>query len=110
LDLYAPEVTYFDPNQEKRVDGLEAIKARFPKVKMPIVDPRYEIIGPKVQQHGDVALLSFNLISYGKLAGQPESVLARWNSTEVYTRINGKWKFIHSHGSFIKPQVKRPSL
>jgi ketosteroid isomerase-like protein len=110
FDLYAPEVTYFDPNQEKRVDGLEAMKALFQKMKSPIIDPRYEMIGAKVQQHGDVALLTFNLNSYGKLAGQPETVLARWNSTEVYSRINGKWKIIHSHWSYIKPEVKRPSL
>lgn len=25
LDLFAPEVTYFDPHQERRVDGREAM-------------------------------------------------------------------------------------
>ncbi|HLA11522.1 MAG TPA: nuclear transport factor 2 family protein [Pyrinomonadaceae bacterium] len=110
LNLYAPEVTYFDPNQEKRVDGLEAMKSLFSRVKSPIIDPRYEMVGAKLQRHGDVALLTFNLISYGKLADQPETVLARWNSTEVYSRTNGKWKIIHSHWSYLKPEVKRPVL
>jgi ketosteroid isomerase-like protein len=108
LDLYAPEVAYFDPNQERRVDGLEAMKALLAPIKNlkgAITDPRYEMIAPKVQHHGDVALLTFNLINYGKPAGQPETVLARWNSTEVYSRIGGQWKIIHSHWSYIKPEL-----
>jgi ketosteroid isomerase-like protein len=57
------------------------------------------MIDPKVQRHGDVALLTFNLVNYGKLPDAPERVLARWNSTEVYSRIGGTWKIIHSHWS-----------
>lgn len=111
LNIYAPEVTYFDPFREKRVDGLEAMKTLFApmkETKSPISDPRYEMIDPKVQRHGDVALLTFNLINYGKLPNQLETVLARWNSTEVYSRIGGQWKIIHSHWSFIKPEIKQP--
>lgn len=26
LEIYAPEVTYFDPMQEKRIDGLDALR------------------------------------------------------------------------------------
>jgi len=86
LDLFAPEVTYFDPTTEKRVDGLEAIMSRLAPIKNMkgmVKDPRYEMIDPKVQQHGDVALLTFNLVNYGKLADRPESMLTRWNPTEV---------------------------
>jgi hypothetical protein len=50
--------------------------------------------------------LTFNLVNYGKLAAGEETVLARWNSTEVYSRIEGKWRIIHSHWSYIKPQLK----
>jgi ketosteroid isomerase-like protein len=69
LDVYAPEVTYFDPAQEGRVDGLEAMKALLAPVKNrkgAIKDPRYEMIAPKVQHHGDVAVLTFNIVNYGK--------------------------------------------
>ena len=72
-----------------------------------VKDPRYEMIDPKVQRHGDVALLTFNRVNYGKLADQPETVLARWNSTEVYCRIDGKWKIVHSHWSYVKPELKQ---
>ena len=110
MNLNAPEITYFDPFREKRVDGLEAMKtllAPMKETKNPIIEPRYEMISPKVQRHGDVALLTFNLINYGKLPNRPETALARWNSTEVYSRIDGQWKIIHSHWSFIKPEIKR---
>jgi hypothetical protein len=78
--------------EEKRVAPMRSIK-------LPFKDPRYEIIDPRVDRHGDVALLTFNIVNYGKLPDRPESVLSRWNSTEVYRRINGKWKIIHSHWS-----------
>jgi len=110
LDLYAPEVTYFDPTAEGRVDGLEAMRMRLAPMKnakLPFKDPRYEMTGPKVQRHGDVALLTFNLASYGTLPDRPEGVLARWNSTEAYRRVDGKWKIIHSHWSYIRPEVKQ---
>jgi uncharacterized protein (TIGR02246 family) len=111
LDLYAPEVTYFDPTTDARIDGLEAMKARLAPIrelKTPFKNPRYEMLNPKVQRHGDVALLTFNIVSYGTLPDKPESVLARWNSTEVYARIDGKWRIAHSHWSYIKPDLKQP--
>ncbi|PWT83646.1 MAG: DUF4440 domain-containing protein [Acidobacteria bacterium] len=106
LGIYAPEITYFDPNQDKRIDGLEAMKQLFEPMKamkFPIKDPRYEMLNPKIQLHGDIALLTFNIISFGKLGDKPEAVLGRWNSTEIYSRIGGEWKIIHSHWSYIKP-------
>jgi ketosteroid isomerase-like protein len=74
-------------------------------VQLPFTDPRYEMIDPKVQRYGDVALLTFNLVNYGKMPGQPETVLSRWNSTQVYRRIEGEWRIVHSHWSFTKPET-----
>jgi ketosteroid isomerase-like protein len=112
LGLYADEVTYFDPTTETRLSGLEAMKTRFAPMKdlkLPFTDPRYEMLEPKVQRHGDVALLTFNLVNYGKLADQPERVLARWNSSELYARVDGKWRIIHSHWSYVRPEIKQPN-
>ena len=109
LDLSAPEVTYFDPFREKRVDGLEALKALLEPIKQfkgTITEPRYEMIDPKVQQYGDAVLLTYNLTNYGKISGGPESLLARWNSSELYARVGGTWKLVHSHWSYTKPDVK----
>ena len=107
LDLYAPDVTYFDVSTERRIDSLAAMQARLAPMKTmkpPFSEPRYERVAPRVQQHGDVALLTFNLINYGKLFDGVERELARWNSTEVYARVgNSSWKIIHSHRSYVQP-------
>lgn len=111
LSLYAPEVTYFDPMTERRVDGLKAMQewlAPMKNAKVPFTARRYEMIGPKVQHYGDVALLTFNLVNYGKPPNKAEQPLSRWNSSEVYRRVDGKWVIVHSHWSFIKPDVKSP--
>ena len=59
----------------------------------------------RVQRYGDVALLTFNLINYGHVSEEPETILSRWNSIEVYGRIDGEWRIIHSHWSYIKPEL-----
>lgn len=113
LDLYALDVTYFDPSLESRIDGLEAMRRYYGPVKDlkgTIREPRYEMISPKVQAHGEIAILTFELINYGKRGDKPETVLARWNSTEVYKEINGQWKITHSHWSYIKPQIQQAGL
>lgn len=109
FDLSLPEITYFDPYQEKRIDGIEALKAVLEPIRSgtgAITGARYEMIDPKVREHGDMALLTFNLINYGRVNDAPEVVLARWNSTEVYIRAGKTWKLIHSHWSHTKPERK----
>ena len=64
------------------------------------------MLNPKVQHHGDLAVLSFNLLSYQKQPDGTEPVVARWNSTAVYRRARGAWKSIHVHWSFLKPELK----
>jgi len=112
VDLYSQDITYFDPTTERRVDGLAAMQQRMAPmkdVKLPFTNPRYEMNDPKVVQRGDVALLTFNLVNYGKpLDRTAEKVLARWNSTELYSRVAGKWRIIHSHWSYTKPEIKQP--
>jgi ketosteroid isomerase-like protein len=66
------------------------------------------MIGPKVQHIGDVAVLSYNLVSHAKRPNGA-SVIVYWNSTAVYGRIEGKWKIIHSHWSYAKPETKEPN-
>ena len=112
LDLFAPNVTYFDPFTERRVEGLDAMRIRLAPMKEmrpPFTDPRYEMVGPEVQHHGDVALLTFNLVNYGKMPDNSERVLARWNATEVYARLGGAWRIVHSHWSYIRPELEPPA-
>lgn len=101
VDVYAPEITYFDPFQPARVDGIEAMKAMLAPIKGRVNIPRYEMIRPLVQRHGNAAILSYQLVSHTTRDGQPVAV--RWNSTAVYARVDGQWKSVHSHFSFTGP-------
>ena len=107
LEIMAPVVTYFDPNQEKRVDGLDAMKRMLAPIAGKVTVSRFDMIDPRVQQHGNVALLTFNLVSYQKQADGGEKAVARWNSTEAYASVDGQWRIIHSHWSYIKPELKQ---
>jgi ketosteroid isomerase-like protein len=108
LSIYDPEITYFDPAKDTRADGLPAMQAYYAPIAGKIKVDRYEMIAPKVQSRGDVAVLSYRLISHGTSAsGKPYVV--RWNSTKVYARSGNDWKLFHDHWSYIKPQLKEPS-
>ena len=107
LGLYARDASYFDPFRAKRVDGLDELKAQtaaMRDVKLPFTEPRYEMFDPTVHVEGSIALLTFNLVNYGKLSGSTEeTVLARWNATQVYRQVDGEWRIIHTHWSFTQP-------
>jgi ketosteroid isomerase-like protein len=111
LSLYADQATYFDPFRDKRVDGLDELRARVAPmrdIKLPFTEPRYEMIDPRVDVEGNTAVLTFNLVNYGKPSPSvKETVLARWNATEVYRRMNGSWRIIHTHWSFTQSQPRQ---
>ena len=107
LDLYAQNVSYFDPVTEKRVDGLEAMRAYYAPLMGKIHVDRYEMKNVNVQHHGDVAVLSYNLVNYGaSFDGKAEAAPHPWNSTKVYVKIDGRWKIVHDHWSYVKPELK----
>ena len=94
LEINAEDVTYFDPFQEKRLDGLTALTALYEQIRGKVQIDRDEIVNPKVQLIGDTAVLTFQFISHGS-----EGSL-HWNCTEVYQRFAAGWKIVHSHWSF----------
>src|ERR1043166_3742998 len=105
VETYARAVTSFDPFAAKRVDGIDSIKAMLEPITGKVHIDSYEMLNPRVQPAGDVAVLSFNLVSHVKNPdGSPRTV--RWNSTEVYRRIGGRGRIIHNHWSFTKPELK----
>jgi ketosteroid isomerase-like protein len=106
LEIMAPEVTYFDPLQPQRVDGLQAMKDLLEPLTGKIRVDRYDMLNPTVQRHGDAALLTFNLVSYRKRLDGSEQPIVQWNSTETYARIDGQWRIVHSHWSYVQPELK----
>jgi ketosteroid isomerase-like protein len=112
LGLYSSEATYFDPFRDERIDGRDELTAQLAAMRgvtLPFTEPRYDMINPVVQVEGDVAVLTLNLVNYGKPSGSAEEiVLARWNASEVYREIDGAWRIIHAHWSFTQPQLAGP--
>ena len=101
LEITASDASYFDPIQDKRIDGLDALRAMLAPFVGKIKVDRYDMIDPRVQEYGDAALLTFNLISY-----RDEVPISSWNSSEMYARVGGHWRIVHSHWSYIKPELK----
>lgn len=102
LELYAADVTYFDPVTATRIDGQQAMVDYYRPWAGQIAIARYEMLNPQVVIEGDMALLTYNLVNYGQDAEGAETVGSRWNSTTVYRRRSGIWKAIHSHWSFTR--------
>jgi ketosteroid isomerase-like protein len=105
LELSASGVTYFDPLVAMRVDGVTALADYYRPVTGTIAVDRYDLLNPQVVAAGDMVLLTFNLVNYNRTA-DAERVTSRWNCTEVYQRIDERWRIVHSHWSFTTPTLQ----
>ena len=81
LELCAEDVVYFDPFQERRIDGLVALTAYYESLRGKIRAERFELLNPLVQEDGNAATLTFNFVSF-----DAKETPTRWNCTEVYRR------------------------
>ena len=100
LELYAADITYFDPVAATRIDGHQAMVDYYRPWVGKIQIARYEMLNPHVVVDGTMALLTYNLVNYIRDAHGVESVGSRWNSTTVYQHRGDTWKALHSHWSF----------
>lgn len=98
-EISAPEVTYFDPFTETRMDGIDSLRAWYDQVRGKIQIESFEIVDPHVQIAGDIAILTFQFLSHGSEGSM------HWNTTEVYRQDAGQWRIIHTHWSFHKPEI-----
>jgi ketosteroid isomerase-like protein len=97
LEISAPDVVYFDPYVEKRLDGIAALRQRYETLRGQVHIDRYEFINPIVQWCGEAAVLTYNFVSYN------EGKETRWNCTEVYRFHDGLWRIIQTHWSYTQP-------
>lgn len=101
LAIYDRQITYFDPMQEKRIDGFDKLEALYETLRGKGHVDRYEMIDPEVQLSDKVAVLTYNLKSY---AGEK---FWHWNCTEVYQlNSDNQLKIIHNHWSIVQPFAK----
>ncbi|MGE5646037.1 MAG: YybH family protein [Acidobacteriota bacterium] len=99
LDIYDPDIVYFDPFLDRRMDGLDALRAYYNSFRGQVRADRYEIVCPKVQSEGDMAVLTFNFVSW------TGDTVSRWNAAEVYRRKDGQWRIIHANWQLTRPRL-----
>ena len=101
LELSAPDVVYFDPFLEQRLNGLDELTTLYKPIIGQVHVDRYEMLNPLVQATEKMAVLTFTLNSYLK------ETVQKWNCTEVYRlEPDGEWKIIQTHWSLTKPDLK----
>ncbi len=99
LEISAPDLSYFDPFTERRLDGIVALRSMYDQLRGKVHIDRFDIIEPRVQVAGDVAVLTFRFESHGSTGSM------HWNTTEVYRRDEGCWRIIHTHWAFHQPKL-----
>jgi ketosteroid isomerase-like protein len=106
LEVYDDTITYFDPATDRRLDGLDAMRQYYEPFTGKITVDRYEMLHPHVQDYGDTAVLTYNLRSHAR---RPDGswTWVQWNSTVVYRKLGATWKSVHSHWSYVKPELKQ---
>lgn len=100
LAISAHDVSYFDPIHPRRIDGLDALTKYYDPIRGQIQIIQDDIVEPRVQLYGDVAVLSFHYFSQGSEGRK------KWNCTEVYARDPDGWRIVHTHWSFAAPDVE----
>ncbi len=94
LEICAPDVVYFDPYVERRIDGLEALTRYYEGLRGKVRIARYEILNPAVHEIGHAAVLTFNYVSFAADGSEH-----RWNCTEAYRRDGTTWRLVQTHWS-----------
>ena len=104
-DISAPEVTYFDTGTPQRINGREALKAEYAQREGKIFYDVMDFIDPRVQVCGEMAVLSYRFLSTWLNPDGSVSHRTPWNCSEVFAQMDGLWKIVHTHWSFIKGEV-----
>ncbi len=100
IEISSEDVTYFDPTLEAPIVGLEALKAYYANIEGKITYEGSEYLQPQVQVYGDTAVLSYRYLSTNIGENGTPAHRTRWNCTEVYAKIDNKWKIVHTHWSY----------
>lgn len=95
--ILADDYTEFNPEASTRLDGKE-ISVRVSDAVMlgstKVISA--EMLNPKVQVYGDVAILSYNYLGLNQDHDEKTSSV-KAKSTRVYVKINGNWMLVHAN-------------
>lgn len=99
LELAAPDVSYIDPIQQRPLSDRAELTELYDQLRGAIKIESSEIVNARVQEAGDIAVLSFQFLSRGSEGSM------NWNATEVYQRLPDGWRIIHTHWSYVQPKL-----
>ena len=86
-------ITYIHPAAGKRLDGLPALKELFERFRGTPLFDSYEIVEPKVQVGGDMAVLT------SCFEFRNGATLRRYYATLVFQHRKEGWRIVHAHWS-----------
>jgi len=95
---FADDATYFDDIEAQHgLEGHEELKFYFDSLEGKVLEHKYELVNPKVQVYGNIAILTtrYNATKDGEL-------LPSWKATSVYRLIGENWKVVHANWSLLK--------
>jgi ketosteroid isomerase-like protein len=91
------DYTEFNPDFSTRIEG-KAVAAKLSEAGSKSTDQTLaaEMLNPKVQVYGDVAILSYN---YAGMTKDKDGAVNpnKAKSTRVYAKIGGKWMLVHAN-------------
>lgn len=92
----ADDYTEFNPSYSTRIDGRTKnfnLSDANLNARTSLAD---EMLNPKVQVYGDVAILTYNFAGVIKDASGKVTP-SKAKSTRVYVKTNGEWKLVHAN-------------
>lgn len=107
LNLWSKDnFTYFDANTVVRIDKYEEVADFLNKyIAGKMKADSYEFVSPRVQFGADMAVLTYQLHADTTL------IEMHYNVIEIFQKVDGAWKVIHSTWDLItpfSPDIKRP--
>lgn len=102
VEISDEEIVYVDPALDAPVVGRKAYARYLEPIKGQVLYDASEYVDPRVAVYGDTAVLTYNYHSLKKDADGTARRTSFWNTTEVYRLVEGAWKIVHTHWSYIR--------
>ncbi len=97
METVADDYTEFNADYPTRIDGKalnSTMTEAFTKDSGKLLAA--DMVNPKVQLYGDVAILTYNFVGVAQdAAGATEAITAK--STRVYAKMGRQWKLVHAN-------------
>jgi uncharacterized protein (TIGR02246 family) len=99
-EIAAPDITYFDPSLDAPIVGREAFTAYMASLAGKIHYQGSEYLEPRVHVYGETAVLTYRYRSTVLDEQERVTRTTLWNTTEIYARVGGAWRIVHSHWAY----------